>query len=172
MAFGANMVRMKKSIIPITLLLFTTGAMVSCDDASGAGKYTNLGVFVPTNAIVARISLNVLPLPTFTGACPLNGTFPSAVDLVVTPSRDPFSIGTVTLHMIDGSNLGGPGITFPTSQLVQMFGTTSIVQRRIFTFRPEFTCHGSRPQSIKADVIVIDGSGMARGFEATAAFPK
>jgi hypothetical protein len=162
---------MMKPILRLMLLVSAAGVCLSCDDASTAGKYTNFAAFEPTDAIGVRLSVNALSLSIFSGVCSPGTRLTTGVDLVVTASRGPFSLDTVTLHMIDGSNLGGPGITFPSSQLVQMFGTTSVADTRVFTLRPEFTCHGSIPRSVEANVIVVDGSGNAKALKASVAFP-
>jgi hypothetical protein len=167
MGVGAAVV---KYIVRLALLVCTTGALASCDSASTNGTYSNGGVFVPTAASGVQISVSLLPSAiTSTGLCS-TGALTTSVELVVVPSREAVAVDSVTLHMIDGSNIGGPGITFPSSQLVQMFGTTAVVQPRAFVFQASFVCPAATPRSVTADVIVIDGSGNSKRLAASAAF--
>jgi hypothetical protein len=161
-----------KYIVRFTLLVCTTGALVSCDSTSASGTYTNYGVFVPTAASDAQFSVSLLsPVIAITGPCSA-GTLTTSVELVVVASSGPVSVDSVMLHMIDGTNLGGPAVTFPSSQLGRMFGTTTVVHTRAFVFSPSFVCPDSRPQSLTAEIIVIDGSGKAKKLAANAAFPE
>jgi len=47
--------------------------------------------------------------------------------------KDPVQhyVDSVILHLMDGSNLGGPQITYPRSHLVQLFGTTAVAAKRL-----------------------------------------
>ena len=78
----------------------------------------------------------------------------------------------VTIHMIDGSNLGGPMITVPRTDLVGQFGTTSIVagSTRTFTLRPKFVWT-TPPKSIAADITVKDSRGVAYGVTVESPWP-
>jgi hypothetical protein len=154
----------------LTMLLSVMGAAVSCDSTSTNGTYTNAGGFVPTATSGVQISANLLPsVITTTGFCS-TGVLTTPVELVVVPSRETVSVDSVTLHMIDGSNLGGPAITFPSSELVRMFGTTAVVRPRRFIFSPGFVCSDSRPRSVEVDVILVDSGGNMKRLSASAAW--
>jgi hypothetical protein len=158
-----------KYLTRLTVLLSVIGAAVSCDSTSTNGTYTNAGVLVPSATSGVQISASMLPSVMTTAGFCSTGVLTTPVELVVVPSREAVSVDSVTLHMIDGSNIGGPGITFPSSELLQMFGTTAVVRPRRFTFSPGFVCSDSRPRSVTVDVILIDGGGNVKHMSASAA---
>jgi hypothetical protein len=137
---------------------------VACDSSSepSAGSPTAPGPFV--NRLSSVVTTTVR-----TQGC---GPFSShvGVDLFVT-SRTNVFVDSVTLHMIDGTNLGGPALLFPRSDLDSMFGNTFIVagRSRLFTFRPAFACTLFTSGKLRADVLVVDERGA--GTATTAAAP-
>jgi hypothetical protein len=81
-------------------------------------------------------------------------------------------VDRVTVRLIDGTNLGGPAITFPRPELNQMFGSTQVIGTRAFAFQPLFGCLRTRPLSIAADVAVVDSTGATQIVSANAAFQQ
>ena len=59
-------------------------------------------------------------------------------------------------ELIDGSTVGGPTITFPQAQLAGLFGSTVIVGTTRLTFNTQFTCGTRLPQSIAADIALVE----------------
>jgi hypothetical protein len=95
--------------------------------------------------------------------CSLHVGFELPFDLTIT-AVDTASIDHVTIHMIDGTNLGGPMITFPRPDLISRFGTTVIPagSTRVFPFAPVVSCGGRHPSAIAADITFLMGAGRTR----------
>ena len=136
---------------------------------SSPTKITGELVTVPT-AIDASPSLFLDPL-IVVASCQNSANLVAAVTVVVTAAPSS-SLDSVSLHMIDGSNLGGPTVTYPQAGLVGLFGPTSIAGTRRFTFRPTFACGATPPRFLTADVALVDGTTRsARVFSLRAALP-
>jgi hypothetical protein len=92
------------------------------------------------------------------------------VDLFVTSMRSNVFVDQVTLHMIDGSNLGGPMVTFPRPNLNSMFGTTFILagRSRSFAFKPAIACTWFKSGSLRANVVFVNEGGVSSSTTATA----
>jgi hypothetical protein len=147
----------------ITILL-TTLVLASCDDPARSGRtgvFSVTGSLSPTSAVAAQISPQTLSLIAAGGiGCPQGLALSTAFDLVLVPSRTvTFSMDRVTLHLIDGSNVGGAAITFQRPQLTEMFGSTLVDGTRAFRFGPHFGCGIRSPRSILADVLLLDSFG-------------
>jgi hypothetical protein len=157
----------------VTAILFATVVLASCGDSARTNKtgtFSVTGSFAPTSAIAAQISPQTLSLTTAGGVgCPLAFALSTDFDLVLVPSRHvTFSMDRVTLHLIDGSNVGGAALTFQRPQLTGMFGSTVVDGIRAFRFRPHFGCGITRPRSILADVVLIDSLGNPLNVTASA----
>jgi hypothetical protein len=157
----------------LTVMLCTL-ALVSCGRGT-PGSYISSGGLAPTVPIDAHISPMVLPfftvLPTTVCPTPRGFTLTTSFGLVVTPPKQTkMSLDSVTVRLIDGESLGGPSITYPRPQLAQMFGSTVVVPTSVFTFQPEFGCLVVRPQSIVAEVILLDSTGSLQTVKVSAAF--
>src|SRR5215510_7092637 len=103
---------------------------------------------------------------------PVVFTEPSAIiDLQIAASTT-VDLQQATIHMIDGTNLGGPMVTVPRTDLVQQFGSTRIAAgaTRTFTFRPTFV-FTTFPRSVSADITVMDSRGVAFGVSAQSPWP-
>jgi hypothetical protein len=144
-------------------------AVSACDDA-----VNNRGssiVFAPTAEIVAQLSPQSLSIAGFTSSCAVNPVFTTGFDLLIVQTHPSNSfLDQVTIHLLDGTNLGGPQITFPRAELNSLFGSTLVVSTRAFAFRPQFVCGLGRPRSINADVVLIDANGSTRNLSVSAAF--
>ena len=97
----------------------------------------------------------------------------SDLHLVVNASNTALNLNSVTLHLLSGENVGGPSVTYPQAGLTSLFGSTVIVRggSRSFVFRPPFGCTAMRPCTLRADVTVIDGSGMPQVTSTTTTMP-
>ena len=142
-------------------------ALVSCDRAETNGPTRIVSVaspFSPTVGIGLQISPQTLPITTITTiACPFVSAFRTGFQLVVVPARDgSIFMDRVTLRLVDGSNIGGPAVTFPRPELNSMFGSTLVVSTRAFAFQPQFGCLVARPRVMAADVVFVDGAGDSR----------
>jgi hypothetical protein len=152
----------------MTLLLMTL-TLASCQDTQ-KGKFSETESFMPTPLIALQIFPQGLPVPTVsTASCPLGQSFAIPFTLViVSPSQFDLSMDRVTFHLIDGTNIGSPAVTFPRPGLNNMFGSTFVIGTSTFTFTPDFGCVVTQPQSIAADVVLIDRTGSTRTLTASA----
>ncbi len=142
---------------------------VACENTT-SGRRADIG-FSPTAAIAAQILPQTLPFAAVTTACAVGPVFTTGFDLLIAETRAVnVFMDRVTLHLLDGTNVGGPSITFPRSQLNAMFGSTLVAGTRAFSFRPQFACGLRRPGSIAADVLLIDAEGSVQSVSVNAAF--
>lgn len=95
-----------------------------------------------------------------------------ATDLIlaITSTSSSVFLDSVTVHLNDGTNLGGPSVTFPRTGLDAQFGTTlvSAGSTRAFTFGSALTCKGV--QSARTDAIVVDMAGQRHSISALVQF--
>ena len=121
------------------------------------------------NAADFRPGLSLEPNPIrFT---PIVGAFPCtgggfAVEtpfhLFVSAGVHDLTLDSVTIHMIDGSNLGGPSITIPQPELATRFGSTLIIagSTRDFALRPDFGCVARVPTALRGSARLLDRRGV------------
>jgi hypothetical protein len=72
------------------------------------------------------------------------------------------TMSSATVHLGDGSNLGGPSVTFPQASLTSQFGSTVVVAgaTRAFAFSPQFG-PGATPHSISVNLLFVDMTGLS-----------
>src|SRR5437867_4580177 len=95
----------------------------------------------------------------FGGAhCPGGSSFGTTFRLMITAGVCDLTLDSVTLRMLDGSNLGGPSVTIPSLELARRFGSTFIRAgtTRGFGLSPSFDCVAIRPRSLRGDAFVFD----------------
>jgi hypothetical protein len=148
-------------------------ALSACDGGTGVSVGpVSTAPSVPQ--VAASISRATAPqAPAFVGfGCFAHSQVSAAFDIVIVASI-PIHLSQVTLRLIDGSNLGGPMVTFPQPALTAQFGTTDVLAGipRTFTFRPEFQCGADRPQHVAAQLALMDLAGAAHGITVTAPWP-
>jgi len=82
--------------------------------------------------------------------------------LIINAGVRDVTLDSVTIHMIDGSNLGGPSVTIPRPELAARFGSTLINAgtTRDFALRPDFGCIGRAPTALRSSALLLDGRGM------------
>jgi hypothetical protein len=117
-----------------------------------------------TTADVSRTAPVVVFIsPSFSGSAAFIGGLPPIFDLRIAASTT-VDLDRVTIHMIDGTNLGGPMVTVPRTDLVGQFGSTRIVAgtTRTFTLRRRFVCTNP-PRSVAAEITVRDSRGVSFG---------
>jgi hypothetical protein len=120
------------------------------------------------NGVDFRPGLSIEPTPISFIApsgvpCPLGGfPFVPSFHLVVTSGVRDMTLHSVTIHMIDGSNLGGPSITIPQPELAARFGSTLIVAgaTRDFALRPDFGCIARVPTVLSSSALLLDPRGV------------
>jgi hypothetical protein len=155
----------RKATMGTTILgggvMLLTLALCGCDSNGGpliAGS-TTVGAS-RTAPVVVFIS------PGLSGSAAFVAGLPPIFDLRIVASTT-VDLDQVTIHMIDGTNLGGPMVTVPRTDLVGQFGSTLIVAgtTRTFTLRPTFVCTNP-PRSVAAEIIVRDSRGVSFGVTA------
>ena len=152
------------------LVLLTLGTLgvtaAGCDDSHPASLVTKPSSFH------AEATLS----PSFVGLTPLGGfdcsgfVFGTSFNLVVAASAQDLTLDSVTLHMIDGTNLGGPSVTIPTPQLAAQFGSTVVRAgtTRAFGLHPVFPCVGRQPHFLTATAVLSDQRRVRQTLIATA----
>lgn len=145
----------------LVVLFVGSLASITAGCESSPGRLLNVATtsFSPDG----RFSPNPIPLTPFTGVgCRDGFMFASPLHLVITAGVHDLTLDHVTIHMVDGTNLGGPSITIPQSQIAlqssSLFvhaGTT-----RDFVVRPDFGCFTTRPRLLLGNAFLVDPFGM------------
>jgi hypothetical protein len=131
-----------------------------CDDMPEHAPMVNAADFRP------GISLEPTPITFIAPSgvpCPLGGfAFNPSFHLLVTAGVQAVTLSSVTIHMIDGSNLGGPSITVPQPELTARFGSTLIAggATRDFALRPDFGCIARLPTALRSSALILDQRGI------------
>jgi len=137
------------------------------------------GVIVaPTGAstaavVSASIGVTAAPAAPFVNhGCAVGQEAALSFDIVVMTTKTA-DLESVTIRLINGTELGGPMITFPKAPLTTQFGTTRIVAgtSRTFTLSPRFVCGPDRPQSVAADLVVVEASGAVHSVTVSRTLP-
>jgi hypothetical protein len=139
-------------------------ATVACDGSSfptspePANAFAKVSVITPASLTVSAFS------------CAGPQLFGRDLTLFVTASQSNVFVDTVTLHLIDGSNLSGESITFPRAGLDAQFCSTFIRfgNSRSFLLNPVFACPARLPRAIAADVVLADEAGRRLSVSTTA----
>lgn len=143
-------------------------ATSACDNNNGVGRLST----APTVAAFVIVSPSLINLTALGGFnCPGQG-FSPAFNLIVTANGSSRSMSAATFTLIDGTTLGGPSITIPSSQLQSQFGSTVIVggTSRSFAMNPIFSCPGIpivTPHAMRASVLLTDTQGREETLSTT-----
>ena len=108
--------------------------------------------------------------PTPIGFAPLNAVpctgggfvFDPSFHLIISAGVGDVTLDSVTIHAVDGSNLGGPSVTIPRPDLATRFGSTLINAgtSRDFALRPDFGCVGRPPTALRSSASLLDHRGV------------
>src|SRR5262249_32132730 len=123
--------------------------------------------------VSASIGLAASPSAAFVNqGCAAPPQAAPSFDIVVLATRaaDPES---ATVRLINRPELGGPVIPVPRAPVAAQLGTTRLVAGtpRTFTLSPRFVCGPDRPQSVVADLVVVELSGAAHRVTVSRALP-
>src|SRR6476620_2297169 len=146
-----------------------TGAFSSTDHSSCGGPFAapmaTAGV-----STVAPVVVSISPALSGTAAF-FDGAFSPIIDLRISATTT-VDLHQVTIHMIDGTNLGGPMVTVPQADLVGQFGNIRILggSIRTFTLHPRIRWTNP-PRSVAADITVKDAQGVAHTVTAESPWP-
>lgn len=132
-----------------------------CDDMPAHAPMLNAADFRPG----LSLEPNPIRFTPIVGAFPCtNGGFAveTPFHLIVSAGVHDLTLDSVTIHMIDGSNLGGPSVTIPQTQLTTRFGSTVIVAgtSRDFALRPDFGCVARVPTALRGSALLLDPRGV------------
>jgi hypothetical protein len=151
--------RLRKGAVH-ALVVLSLGVLISaCDNSpdkvlllNTATSFTPAGTFSP----------NPIRLAPLGGAqCPGGFAFGTSLQLIITAGIHDLTLDSVTLHMIDGTNLGGPSVTIPSPELATQSGSMFIHAgtARAFALQPAFGCMANQPRSLRGDAFVFDDQG-------------
>ena len=132
-----------------------------CDDMPEHAPMVNAADFRPG----LSLEPNPIRFTPIVGAFPCtNGGFAveTPFHLIVNAGVHDLTLDTVTIHMIDGSNLGGPAVMIPQPQLATQFGSTLITAgtTRDFPLRPDFGCVARVPTALRGSALLLDHRGV------------
>lgn len=145
------------AVFCIGLLGFITAG---CDDLPDSAPLVN-GVDFRPGVTIAPLPIAFAPF----GALPCSGggfVFDPSFHLIVSAGVRDVTLDSVTIHMVDGGNLGGPGVTIPRPELATRFGSTLINAgtSHDFALRPDFGCVGRRPTALRGTALLLDNRGI------------
>jgi hypothetical protein len=138
----------------------------ACNDNHGVGLITT----APAVVAVTTISPSLVGLTALGGfLCP-GFVFSTSFNVVVVSTSQDLTMNQVTLHLLDGTTLGGPSVTIPSPRLNALFGTTLVTAgtTRAFPFQPVFDCSATRPNALGAIVVLADRQGGQQTMSMTA----
>jgi len=143
-------------------LLMGALAIAACDRQNRS--FSRDQVIGPTAALAGAIVPQPLVLSPVAGArCPFLTPFTTAFDLVIDHQggTDLF-IEQVTIHLLDGSNVGGSPLLMSSADLAARLGSTRVRsgQTSRFGFTAQFGCTAFLARSLRADVVLRDAAGM------------
>jgi hypothetical protein len=147
-----------------TVAVFSIGVLglvaAGCDDPPDGVRMVNGADFRPVIAL-APVPITFAPF----GAISCTGggfAFDPSFNLSITAGVHDLTLDRVTIHMVDGANLGGPSVTIPQPDLATRFGSTLINAgtTRDFALRPDFGCVGRPPTALRGTALLLDHRGM------------
>ena len=150
---------MKRACIAAALgiLGFLTAA---CDGSPSALVMGASSITTPSG----QLSPTPIVLTPFGGiACPGGFGFGASFNLFITAGINDLTLDHVTLHLIDGTNVGGPEITIPTQDLVRQSNNVFIRAgtTRAFAVNPGFGCVAGHPLALHGNVFLFDRHGLS-----------
>ena len=137
-------------------------AFAACDN-NGTGKGSYGSMTTPTVNPLSGVVVAIVPsgfFPAQVVGVPCLTFVVPGVDLRITSSGT-IDMNEVTLRLGDGSNVGGPSVTFPTASLTSRFGSTQVLagSTRVFPFGQPFGCALLPTPLLFADLLLSDRFG-------------
>ena len=134
----------------------------ACDPSPGSvALVSSASSFTPGG----NFSPNPIPLSLLGGVrCPGGFAFGTSIQLIITAGARNLTLDRVTLHLLDGSNLGGPSVTIPGIDAAGGFGPPFIRAGTTWNFalRPTFGCITGRPRLLRGNAFLFDPFGLAQ----------
>lgn len=144
------------AVMCVGILSFITAG---CDDMPEHVPLLNGADFRP-GLTIEPTPIRFTPLNAF--PCTGGGfVFDPFVHLIISAGIGNVALNSVTIHMIDGSNLGGPSVTIPQPELATRFGSTLISAgtTRDFALRSDFGCVARLPTALRGSALLLDTRG-------------
>jgi hypothetical protein len=135
--------------------------------SAGCDRSTTEAGIAPAGVPAATAILTTAPMAFAPSTyCASVALLTPSISLIISSSGSDVAVEALTLHLLDGTNVGGPGITVPPTgfnDAVVRAGTS-----RTFVVTPTFKCGVSSPQSVHADVVIVDPTGLRTSLSTTA----
>lgn len=153
------------------LVMLTLGALgiapAGCDDDRDSVSRVTMPSSFHAEATFSPSLVRLTPLSGFDCS---GFAFGTSFNLTVAARSQDLTMNSVTLHLLDGTNLGGPSVTIPTPQLNAQFGSTFVRAgtSRVFPLQPVFACVGRQPHSLAATAFLRDQRGVQQTLTVTA----
>jgi hypothetical protein len=163
----------RKATMGITILggavTLLTLALGGCD-CHNRGCGGSFAAPIATAGVSTAAPVVVSIRPSLSGSAVVVDSSP-IIDLRISATTT-VDLDQVTVHMIDGTNLGGPMVTVPRADLVGQFGNIRILggSIRTFTLHPRLRWTNP-PRSVAADITVMDSRGVAHTVTAESPWP-
>ena len=145
----------------VVLIVGILGLLTAgCDDGSPARL---LNVATTSFAPDGRFSPNPITLTPFTNTgCGGGFAFANPFHLIISAGVHDLTLHHVTIHMIDGTNIGGPSITIPQSEFAAQSASLFIHAGTThdFVVRPDFGCFTTRPRRLLGNAFLLDPFGV------------
>ena len=144
MAQNSRKIRMRARMLGGGVMLLAL-ALGGCESNGGPV----IGGSITTVSASRTAPVAVFISPTLSGSAAFVAGLPPIFDLRIAASTT-VDLDQITIHMIDGTNLGGPMVTVPRADLVGQFGNILILG-------------GRRERSVASQVRVDESSAIGRG---------
>jgi len=132
---------------------------VGCSQGQGATAAMPAALTGPSADVPhgGSSSASTLPVEECAGAV--------ALRLVATAGGVALNVDHVTIRLMDGSSVGGPGV-FPGQTFSGLFGSTHVSAgtSRTFIFQTALTCGHARGHSVQTEAAIIDARNMRQSF--------
>ena len=147
-------------IVPAGLLAFVVAACSDTHTATLTGG-TGPSALSPVSASIGALTM-APEAPFVFESNVTTGARRSAKFNIIVAALQTVTMSSATVHLSDGSNLGGPSVTFPQATLTSQFGSTVVVAgtTRTFAFSPQFG-PSATPHSLSATLLFVDTTGMS-----------
>jgi hypothetical protein len=149
----------------VAVLAFVTAA---CDGGAVVVMPSSSASAPPATA---TITASVAPqTPAFVGfGCQIGARVAFPFDIAITASTT-VDLDSLSVEMIDGTNLSGASVTVPRAEISNRFGGTLVAggTTRVFTVRPDAVCGAGPWRSVSAAIACRDGSGRLHVITAAA----
>jgi hypothetical protein len=149
------------------------GVSSGCDRTTTPSAAITSASVLPGVVVITAGPIPISP----SNSCVSAGLLTPDLAVVVSSTGATLAVDHITLHMLDGTNLGGPGVTsavtFGQTDLNAQFVNTFVRggTSRTFALHPTFRCSVSGPRSVQGEVGVVDTVGGRSVMTATVALP-